>query len=665
MTICASFMARLSIISVLVAGSFIIATGARAADIPWPTNILYEKAANQEDVKRVLNGVAQQAGLGINFGPGVDKDVSFNIVNVPLGAAFNQIIDIAGLGYRYDATTRTITILATGPRTQEVLLLEHATPKQITDAVSPGRLGMGGEIRGDEKNGIVMLKGTADEVKQLRDLVEKLDKAEGKRQDALRGRLTADATRAAEEAKRTEAEASAQTKKLELEREQRIRDEVLGTDVKIFAVKYANVGKTTQTFQGQSITLPGIDETLRAMLGLTSEKGGEKGTGQDSVDDKRLFSQLQRQYGRMPPVITIDERTNSVIVRGTPTAIAEVERALKKLDTKVPLIEIEVMIVAADKTVAEELGIRWGGNQISSANSKNAMGSAFETGNNAAIGGTPASSQMTPYLAGGTTTQTTATALGNVTTSAATAAAAINPVSLLPAAAGLGMSYVYRGPHAVLEAQLAAMSSAQKTQTISAPRVITLNNLEAKITNDRTLYIPTLPGANTAGTYEQVKAGLVLRITPSLINRMDTGEDSLVRLNINASNKDIQAGGNNTYGLAGNEVQTQVVIPDGSTFIMGGLTNDSRREGKDGVPLLQDIPILGGLFSSRTSQQNLDETLFFITPKLVHPDDIYAQDIAQRNYLLDQREKMREMRRDIQGQSQLLRLNPGTLAEDE
>ena len=658
-------MARLSIISVLVAGSFIIATGARAADIPWPTNILYEKAANQEDVKRVLNGVAQQAGLGINFGPGVDKDVSFNIVNVPLGAAFNQIIDIAGLGYRYDATTRTITILATGPRTQEVLLLEHATPKQITDAVSPGRLGMGGEIRGDEKNGIVMLKGTADEVKQLRDLVEKLDKAEGKRQDALRGRLTADATRAAEEAKRTEAEASAQTKKLELEREQRIRDEVLGTDVKIFAVKYANVGKTTQTFQGQSITLPGIDETLRAMLGLTSEKGGEKGTGQDSVDDKRLFSQLQRQYGRMPPVITIDERTNSVIVRGTPTAIAEVERALKKLDTKVPLIEIEVMIVAADKTVAEELGIRWGGNQISSANSKNAMGSAFETGNNAAIGGTPASSQMTPYLAGGTTTQTTATALGNVTTSAATAAAAINPVSLLPAAAGLGMSYVYRGPHAVLEAQLAAMSSAQKTQTISAPRVITLNNLEAKITNDRTLYIPTLPGANTAGTYEQVKAGLVLRITPSLINRMDTGEDSLVRLNINASNKDIQAGGNNTYGLAGNEVQTQVVIPDGSTFIMGGLTNDSRREGKDGVPLLQDIPILGGLFSSRTSQQNLDETLFFITPKLVHPDDIYAQDIAQRNYLLDQREKMREMRRDIQGQSQLLRLNPGTLAEDE
>ena len=85
-----------------------------------------------------------------------------------------------------------------------------------------------------------------------------------------------------------------------------------------------------------------------------------------------------------------------------------------------------------------------------------------------------------------------------------------------------------------------------------------------------------------------------------------------------------------------------------------------------GTPgVLIGVDLLGGLFSSRTSQQNLDETLFFITPKLVHPDDIYAQDIAQRNYLLDQREKMREMRRDIQGQSQLLRLNPGTLAEDE
>ena len=202
-------------------------------------------------------------------------------------------------------------------------------------------------------------------------------------------------------------------------------------------------------------------------------------------------------------------------------------------------------------------------------------------------------------------------------------------------------------------------------QTINSPRIITLNNLAAKITNDRTRFIRTAAGANSSGSLEEISAGLTLDITPSIIESEVSGDDSLVRLVINASNKDVSLGSAGDASVTGSEVQTQVEIPDGATFMLGGLVEDTRIESKDGIPGLQDIPLIGNLFKSRTSQDDLNEIIFFITPRLLKTEDLYASDIAQRRYMDTQRARLHDMRQDLQVNSQLLTIQSVTLEEDE
>jgi type II secretory pathway component GspD/PulD (secretin) len=99
-----------------------------------------------------------------------------------------------------------------------------------------------------------------------------------------------------------------------------------------------------------------------------------------------------------------------------------------------------------------------------------------------------------------------------------------------------------------------------------------------------------------------------------LISREDSGQENLIRLAVSASNKDVQvqvAGATLVGSLRGNEVQTQVVIPNGTTFVLGGLLSDNRLEGEDGIPGLRSIPLLGALFRAQQSTQQLDETIFF------------------------------------------------------
>lgn len=636
----------------------------RADEIRWPQDVLFDRNVVDADVREVLNRIVGQTKYHINYRTGVQGTISFNFQNMPLGAAFNEIIDTTGLEYQYDSGTQTITILPATGHAQELVPLAHASPKMVQDAAR--RLGIGGDMKADDQSGILLLHGSPDQVKRLQELAKTLDENERKRLEAMSNKLIGDASRGTEEAKRLEAEAKRRSAELEVDRQQRLKDEILGTDTKIIALKYASVGKMTQTFQGQTVAIPGIDETLRAMLGISESK--REGLAPKSADEQRELADLRKEFGRVPPVISIDERTNSIIVRGTPSAIAEVERAIQKLDKPVELVEIEVMIVAAQEGVAEELGVRWGGGHVSSTSQDaSAIGAVTAYSNN----GVPIpTDSLTPpsrslALPGAPPSFSSSGSGGGSSSGGGTGLAVLNPMTLLPTALGGTIaSYVYRGTDFALQAQINALSQANKLQTISAPRIITLNNLEAKITNDRTNYLPTPPGPNAAGTLQEVKAGLILRIMPSLIHPGESGERNLIRLNINASDKDVQTV-DGRFALSGNEVQTQVVIPDGATFVMGGLMHDQRREGKEGIPLLEDIPLLGALFSTRASSQDLQETIFFITPRVVRPNDVYAQDIAQRTYLQNQRAKLGDLRRNIQNESQLLRLHPGNLEEDE
>lgn len=663
-------------------------------DLPW-TNQLFERVSVEEDVRDVLRSILKQSSLAVNFRPDVAGNVSFSFANIPLEAAFKKLIEENNLDYDFDARTHTVTIYKIQKRAEDLVTLTYTPPEQVERAAA--RLKLGGEIIADRDTGIVMLRGTEAQVGRLKDLIKSLEGAGAEREKGGIARVDAESKLLDNQAKRDAADERA-----------RLREERLNTKVEIIQLKYATVGPTTQTFQGQPVTIPGVDETLRSLLGLGESKGGDKEPKDAKAGSALLtasvttVSTARQERDTVPTDISIDPRTNSIIVRGSPTVLAQVRDLIKQLDKPLPLIEIEVIIVRARKGVAEELGLRWGASKTFPYKNGQTFGTGVNTGIDSTNVVSPFAAQANPFNSqtssstriftstdggitynptGGTTTTpnstTSSTFSGsgnNITRTDTTTtnlnplgalANPLNPITLLPT--GLGgtlASFIYQGTNLALQAQLQALSQAEKTQTVSSPRVVTLNNIKAKVTNDRSQFLATPPAPNQAGDLKEVKAGLVMDITPAVITDDTTG-DKLIRLAVNAKDTDVTTSAQGRPALVGNEVQTQVVIPNGATFVMGGLMNDFRREGKDGVPGLQDIPLLGALFKSRTSANELDETIFFITPRIVQPTDAYAQDIAERRYLQGQRAQMSDLRRDIKEHSQLLRLHPSLIEEDE
>lgn len=620
--------------------------------LPW-TNQLFERVSVEEDVRDVLRSILKQGSLAVNFRPDVAGNVSFSFTNIPLEAAFNKLIEENNLDYDFDAKTHTVTIYKIQRRAEDLVTLTYTPPEQVRQAAV--RLKLGGEITADHDTGIVMLRGTEAQVGKLKDLIKSLEGAGAEREKGSLARVDAEAKALDNLVKRDAADVRA-----------RVRDELLNTKVEIIPLKYATVGPTSQTFQGQTVTIPGVDETLRSLLGLgESKSGGDKDAKAGSAIQTASISTVaavRQELGTVPPDLSIDPRTNSIIVRGSPTVLAQVRELIKQLDKPLPLIEIEVIIVRARKGVAEELGIRWSSGGVTTRTPSDTYGFGVNTGISttgqvAPISALQQSREVTSTtVSGGVVTQNTALA----------ALAPLNPLTLLPTTLGGSLaSFIYRGTNVALQAQLQALSQAEKTQTVSSPRVVTLNNVKAKVTNDRSQFLATPPAPNQAGDLKEVKAGLIMDITPAVIIADETTGDKLIRLAINASDKDVTTSAQGRPAVVGNEVQTQVIVPNGATFVMGGLMNDFRREGKDGVPGLQDIPLLGELFKSRTSANELDETIFFITPRIVQPTDAYAQDIAERRYLQGQRAQMSDLRRDIKEHSQLLRLHPSMIEEDE
>lgn len=636
--------------------SMMAAKIAYSDEINWG-NLRYDRESRDEDIKIPLRKILESKNISVNFRPDVKGVVNFNFKDMLAQAAFNKIIAEFNLEWSFDAATNTVTISA--PQRRKFIALAHVKPEQFRDVA---RKLLRFEVQIDAENDLVLAAGSNEQLTQLEELAQKMDQAAAARDLASNQSLETDTIRGLNEAK-------IEAAKLEAEVNRKALEELRDTDTEIIKLRFATVGPTTQTFQGETVTIPGIDATLKSMLGIAEEKiekaaapATNNGVGAQPVPMQDL-ARVRRELMGVPPIISIDPRSNSVIVRGSRRAIKEVRGLIQQLDKPVPLVEIEVMIVRARRGVSEQLGVKWGGALVGSQGGEaNNFGFGVSTG--IASGDLVAPRSALPGQERTIKDINSDTGIASTQTSA-TLIDPVNPFSLLPTTLGGTLaSFVFRGSEWALQAQINALAEANKLQTISAPRVVTLNNLVAKITNDRSQYLLIPAGLNAAGSYKEVKAGLSLSITPSLIRMGGSGTTDLVRMAINASDKDVTLSAGRPT-LSGNEVQTQVVIPTGKTFVMGGLMNDSRLEADDGVPGLMDLPVLGALFRSKSSTSDLQETIFFITPKIVNPADEFARDVAERRYLDGQRAKLSDMRLDVQTGSQLIDLDPAQIEEDE
>lgn len=607
---------RAILCAILLVVAFGHAAAQQTKEIPWQGESFTGTLVGA-DIRNVLRRLlATNGGIQAIFKPGVEAEVTQKFENTPLQAVFNQLIEENELEYSFDSAANTVTIFPKkGPGAVVKSVREFMMPRAVTiDVIRQVLQNFGMSVENviyDALTNTISISGPPGEVAEIRRLIDQLDNNAVKRleQRRLIGESELNIQRAEEERKREEQRSTF---------EARLIKEILNKQVKIIRLRHASVGATNKTFQGKTFSVPGIGETIEKILGAPTAAISVAAGGQ--ADSRSLAEAvfLTQLSAAARPVISIDQRTNSVIVRGSPKAIEEVEKIVRQLDRPLRMIKIDVIIVKAEKTVVEELGVAYRGSlQVTQ-------------GNSVAIDS------------------------GTAGTQAGLATAATDAITLLPVAAigGLDGAFFIRSGQAFLEVQLAALAQDNRIEVIASTSVVTLDNVSASVTRASNVFIRTESSGDSPATLTEIKTGLTLKITPSIAPADMSGETQVVRLSLNATNSTPSAVVGGEVTVSASEIQTEVLIPDGATFVFGGLFDDNRVENHSGIPGLMDIPLLGALFRTDTSQDTLTETVFFIKTSIVDGRKLVGPDIAVRvgtlEYMKRQRSVLHELSREME-----------------
>lgn len=274
--------------------------------------------------------------------------------------------------------------------------------------------------------------------------------------------------------------------------------------------------------------------------------------------------------------VTPDETTNSVLVNESQDRIDEVAALIKELDQPVPQIMIEARIVETTTTFAKELGVRWG-------------------------------------------FQYSRTSGGNVTKVFGTQAD--NSIVNVPAApvvfGGAGFSFGRLDGSLNLDFQLTAMENRGVGKIISTPKIVTLDRAEATIQAGVKIPIQTVSEQQGVATtkIDYIDAFLKLTVTPQV-----TSQGQIVmKISAERTEPDWTRTVSDVPALQTREAQTQVRVRDGETVVIGGLLQENEKSVESRVPILADIPLIGGAFKRKEKTRDNGELLIFITPRIISP----------------------------------------------
>src|SRR5271157_1644571 len=326
------------------------------------------------------------------------------------------------------------------------------------------------------------------------------------------------------------------------------------------------------TSQQQNIIIPGVVSILTGRVSSGGSSGGGGAIQGRSVLSKR---------GSAIP----DTRNNSIILTEVPSRIALVESVIAKLDTPAKQVSIEARIVVANSDFVRSL--------------QSALN--FGTVN-------PSGSTVT-----GGATGTGATAQGNVPGSTSSSSASPPRVTIgQTAASGFGAFAISnQSLRYFINAAIAAAETRDQAKVISAPSVVTQNNWPAVVMQG--VQIPIQTTVNNTISTQFVDAALTLQVTPTVT------EGGHLFLQLSVANNSVGAV---LTGAAGPSINTQaattqVMVPDGGTVVFGGVKVTSRTRSVTQVPVLGGIPMLGNLFKSSNLEDNDQELLFFVSPKIL------------------------------------------------
>jgi len=281
--------------------------------------------------------------------------------------------------------------------------------------------------------------------------------------------------------------------------------------------------------------------------------------------------------------ITIDDRTNTLLIQDTSDKLAEIRSVITKLDIPIRQVLIESRIVIANQDFSKNLGVRFG------------------------AAGRKTSGQYT-YYAGGN-------GIAGTTPSTSTNDLIVN----LPAGGSAGTFglAIAKGSSAVLQMELSALQVEGTGEVISSPRVITANQKAATIRQG--VEIPYQEASSSGATSVSFKtAALSLTVTPQI-----TPDDQVILdLQVNKDSVgDIFAG---VPSIDTRSVQTQVLVSNGETVVLGGVYEQDKISTISRIPFFGDLPVFGHLFRDDRKINNKSELLIFVTPKIIKEENTSA-----------------------------------------
>lgn len=354
---------------------------------------------------------------------------------------------------------------------------------------------------------------------------------------------------------------------------QKIRENQLDTSplvTEIIRLNYARVAGTLSQTAGASGNFSG---------GTSSEGGGASaGGGAGGGADQGLLGIIKRRLSRRGAV-EVDGRTNTLIITDVRENIDSIKQLVAVLDQPEPQVEIETRIVIAERNFLREIGVQLGVQ----------VNNPFERGG----------------LINGQTGR---------------------PGDAVPT----GTFFLTTGAFGSAQITAALNLAEQKGQskTIASPRVTALNNRSAEIESGSQIPVTTVQ--RTAGSDDEdegvgvvytttfINVPLRLTVTPQ-ISDAGTVIMKVVAEN-NTVNPALASGLGGTPGINTQRMQTEVLVPDGGTTVVGGVLTDLEVSSKSKTPGLGDVPILKYLFRNKSTQRNTSEILFFITPRIYRPD---------------------------------------------
>lgn len=311
--------------------------------------------------------------------------------------------------------------------------------------------------------------------------------------------------------------------------------------------------------------------------------------------------------------VIVDERTNSIMITETAEKLAEIRTLIERVDIPIRQVMIEARVVIASSDLDEELGIEWGGGLIDNSGDEilSLSGSRESvTGINDAL------------VAGITPTLVYPIAGGAAAGGAAGGAAGQQQPGLGAALVDLGVQSATSGfaigftsNDLYLTAELSALEASGQGEVVSQPKIITGDKQSAMIKSGRQIPYQQPGGAGAAGQIQFEEAVLRLEVRPNI-----TPDDRILldlKINQDSVGELVNSGAGPVPSIDVTELTTQVLVGNGETIVLGGVFQNEENITTRKVPVLGDIPYVGQLFRSSATRVEKNETLIFITPRIL------------------------------------------------